>query len=155
MTWLRWVLLAAAAVLVQPSSAMSSGGGNSACCGQFGNAGPWGGYSHFSLCIANATCGGGNHVPVTVTYFSGDRSCPSGSYDCVATAGDLGSGYDCHGDSDCGGYSPAPTCCAGYKGNPQASTEFRGCCLPNEIRMPTAIQNASSEWVIGYGYKFK
>ena len=151
----RWLLVAAAA-FVQAPSAMSAGGNAMACCGQLGNAGPWGGGSHFSLCIAGATCGGGNHTQVGVTYFSGDRTCPSGYYDCAVKVGPLACGYSCQGDSDCGGYSPSPSCCSGYKtGTGCSNTEFRGCCGPNEIRVPSSIQSSSSEWIVSYGNKFK
>ena len=58
---LRWLVIAALA-LAPTTAAVSAGGSSAACCGQFQNAGPWGGRSQFSLCIAVAGCGTGNHT---------------------------------------------------------------------------------------------
>jgi hypothetical protein len=132
-----------------------AGAAASACCGWFGNAGDWGGKSQVSLCIAGATCTSSDHTPVTVSYFSGAPACPSGSYDCVVTTGPLACGYDCTRQPGCGSYSPAPSCCSGWKGGGCANKTYRGCCLPNQIQMPTPVQTDSSEWNVSYGTKVK
>jgi hypothetical protein len=153
-----------AIALIPPATAESAGAGGAAgslgapagaaanaCCGAFGNAADWGGGSHFSLCIAGASCARADHAQVGVTYTSGPITCPSGYYDCVATGGPLACGYDCHGQDGCGSYSPSPSCCSGYVGGGCSNPEFRGCCGPTEIIMPTGIQKISSEWTVAYG----
>ena len=155
MKWLRWALVLVAAVLMQPSAAVSSGGDASACCGFFGNARAWGGGggAHFSLCVVGSSCTSTDHTEVSVSYFSGEPSCPSGSYDCVVTTGPLACGYDCHGEDGCGSYSTPPSCCSGYKGGGCQNTKYRGCCLANQIMMPTSIESDSTEWTVSYGNK--
>ncbi len=163
--YLRWLVLAALA-LVPTATAESAGAGGaagssgapagaaaSACCGYFGNAGDWGGSSHFSMCIAGATCQRADHTQVSVTYFSGDRTCPAGSYDCTVTVGPLACGYNCQGQDGCGAYSPSPSCCSGYVGGGCSNTAFPACCGPTAIMVPTAIQKSSSEWTVAYGNK--
>jgi hypothetical protein len=158
---LRWFVLAA--LFFVPPASEALGSGDQACCGSLGNAGPWGGGTHFSLCVRAASCSASSHTQVAVTYFDGAPSCPSGSYDCAVTANIECCTYSCAGSPDCSASSPSPSCCSGYCGGGSAtpnaacgsSVEARGCCLPNEIRVPSSLRTAPAEWVVGYGYKVK
>jgi hypothetical protein len=156
---LRW--LAVAFLFLIPHQA-ALGSGEQACCGALGNAGPWLGGVHPSLCIRGATCSSASHSQVAVTFFDGPASCPAGSYDCVVAAYNQCCAYDCSYEPECGASSPSPSCCSGYCGSGSAKpgscsppVQARGCCLEKEIRVPSALSDATGEWIISYGYKVK
>jgi hypothetical protein len=162
----RWLLVAfvLASAPAAASAGFYTGGGDTACCGAVGNAGPWGGADQFSFCIRGATCTDPSHTMVTITRFDGDRVCPVGSYDCAVTAMTVccdGSGLS--DPENCSDYSVLPSVCGGYCGPGQSMTpadescspavQVLGCCLPNEIQVPSSFTDNRNELTVSYGYE--
>jgi hypothetical protein len=100
-----------------------------------------------------------------VTYVDGVPSCPAGSYDCAVAAYNQCCAFNCsYYRDECGGFSPSPSCCSGYCGGPSGNAsplcvsrpvQVRGCCLVNEIRIPTSLRGAAGDWLVSYGYPIK
>jgi MYXO-CTERM domain-containing protein len=152
---MKWMLALILALL--PMTALAAAP-TTACCGSFNNAGAWGGANQFSFCVVGASCKDASHTQVSVSYFDGEPNCPVGSHDCLVNAHIECCGWDCSSAPECSSYSPAVSCCTGYCGPSTGSaitcggeTEGRGCCLDEEIRVPSAMMGAPPEWLVSYG----